>query len=193
MVWRELREDLKQHGVRSGGFWALAFYRYGRWSLERRSPVARWASSKLYGAAKPVVDLLSGVDLDRHTVVGKQLHIVHASNIQIHPAAVIGDRVGIMHGVTIGTNMGEDVPVIGSDVFIGCNASVLGKVTIGDGARIAANSLVITDVPKGAVAIGVPARVGPDLSAMRKSTPPPALPKQQSAQDVPKTSKADHD
>jgi serine O-acetyltransferase len=167
-MWREIRADLRKHGVRSGGFWALALYRYGRWSDERTSSVARWANSKVYGACKPLVDLATGVDLDRATVIGEGFHLVHTGNVHIHPEVVIGDRVGIMHGVTLGTNMGEDLPVIGNDVFIGCNASVLGKVKIGDGARIAANSLVISDVPPGAVAIGVPARVGPDLSSLRR-------------------------
>lgn len=167
-MWKEIQADLRQHGLRSAGFWALVVYRYGRWSLERASPPSRWAASKLYGVAKTVADFVTGVDIDRHTKVGEEFHIVHAGMISIHPNAVIGDRVGVMHGVTIGTNMGPGVPTIGNDVFIGCHASVLGAVKIGNGARIAANSLVITDVPDGAVAIGVPARVGPDLSALRK-------------------------
>jgi serine O-acetyltransferase len=63
--------------------------------------------------------------------------------------------------------MGPEAPVIGDDVFIGCNASVLGGVTIGAGARIADNSLVISDVPPGAIAIGVPARATADASRLR--------------------------
>ena len=118
---------------------------------------------------RPVVQHLTGVDLDRTTEVGEALHIVHGGMISIHPQTVIGDRVGIMHGVTLGTNMGKGAPVIGDDVFIGCHASVLGRVTIGNGARIAANSLVISDVPSGAMAVGVPARVGPDVSSLRKN------------------------
>jgi serine O-acetyltransferase len=173
-MWNEIRGDLRRHGLRNGGFWALLAYRYGRWGMERRSPALRWCASKVYGLCQPVVRHLTGVDLDRETQVGEDLHIVHAGMVQIHPRAVIGDRVGIMHGVTLGTNMGEAVPTIGNDVFIGCHASVLGGVKIGDGARIAANSLVISDVPPGAVAIGVPARAGPDLSALRKSAPRPS-------------------
>jgi serine O-acetyltransferase len=122
---------------------------------------------------QPLVQHFTGIDLDRNTQVGRGLHIVHGGMVHIHPRTVIGDRVGIMHGVTLGTNMGDGAPVVGSDVFIGCHASVLGGVKIGDGARIAANSLVISDVPPGAVAIGVPARVGPDSSALRKNTAPP--------------------
>lgn len=169
---RELDADRRLHGLNSGGFWTLAVYRYGRWSLGLRSPSARWCGSKVYGVAKQAVQLLTGVDLDRNTQVGSGLHIIHPGMISIHPDAKLGERVGIMHGVTIGTNMGDGVPTIGNDVFIGCHASVLGNVKIGDGARIAANSLVISDVPAGAVAIGVPARVSPDLSALRRDAGP---------------------
>src|SRR5262249_9217168 len=101
------------------------------------------------------------------TRIGKGFHIIHTGMVSIHPDVVIGDRCGIMHNVTLGTNMGDEVPTIGNDVFIGCGASILGKVKVGDGARIAANSLVITDVPPGAVAMGVPAKVIPNMSLVR--------------------------
>jgi serine O-acetyltransferase len=70
-----------------------------------------------------------------------------------------------MHNVTLGTNMSPEVPVIGNDVFIGCGASILGGVHVGDGARIAANSLVINDVPPGSFVAGVPAKAFPAASA----------------------------
>ena len=160
VMWDVLRADVRRHGGwKHGGSLALAVYRYGRWSLSLSSPLARWLTSKTYGAAKLVVKQAVGVELDRCTELGDAPHFIHTGMIMIHPEAKIGDRVGIMHGVTIGTNMGAGVPTIGSDVFIGCHASVLGAVTIGDGARIGANSLVTSDVPPGAFAVGVPARI----------------------------------
>jgi serine O-acetyltransferase len=103
--------------------------------------------------------------------LGHRFHIVHADgSISIHPDVVIGDNVGVMHNVTIGTNMSEEVPVIGNDVFIGVGASILGGVTVGNGARIAANSLVISDVPAGAVAMGVPARILKNFSDAAESS-----------------------
>ena len=63
------------------------------------------------------------------------------------PRSVIGDRVGVMHNVTIGTNMGAGAPVIGDDVFIGVNSTVLGPIRVGDRVRIAANTAVTTERP----------------------------------------------
>jgi serine O-acetyltransferase len=176
-MFERLRRDYEKHGrsLRDGGFWTLAVYRFGRWSLAQRSAPVRWTTSKVYGGLKSMCELATGVLLDRTTQVGEDLHIIHTGMISIHPEARLGNRVGLMHGVTIGTNMGPAVPVIGDDVFIGCNASVLGGVTVGDGARIAANSLVITDVPPGSVAIGVPAKVMPDLGLLAANRDRPSL------------------
>jgi serine O-acetyltransferase len=78
----------------------------------------------------------------------------------IHARAVIGDRVVIGSGVTIGGRSGlHDVPVIASDVDIGTGAKVLGPIRIGRGAIVGANAVVVHDVPDFAVVAGVPARV----------------------------------
>ncbi len=165
--------DYRRHdsSLRNGGFWALLVYRFGRWSLRARSerPFVGRICGLSYGQIKPLVTWITGVDLECTTQVGEAFHIVHSTGVSIHPNAVIGDRVGVMHGVTIGSNMGQDVPVIGNDVFIGCNASILGGVKIGDGARVAANSLVISDVPPGSMAMGVPARCIPGVSRLREA------------------------
>jgi len=157
---------IHERRLRNGGFWVMATYHFGRWALKRRFAPWRWFLGKCYGLLKIPVEHATGVLIERETAIGQKLHIIHAQMINIHPECVIGDRVGIMHGVTLGINMHPGVPVIGNDVFIGCNASILGKVTIGDGARIAANSLVIADVPAGAVAMGVPARVIPNMAGL---------------------------
>ncbi|MGD0646919.1 MAG: hypothetical protein ABR971_02920 [Acidobacteriaceae bacterium] len=79
----------------------------------------------------------------------------------ISPHAVIGRDCDISHRVTIGSSaMGrEGVPVLGDNVYIGTGATLVGKVSIGNGAKIAANTLVIDDVPEGATMMGVPGRV----------------------------------
>jgi serine O-acetyltransferase len=159
-MFENIRADYALHRpLRNRALWALAVYRFGRWSMERKFGPWRWLTSKLYGILSMVSEIVTGVIMDRAVRTGKGFHIVHPERVRIHPAVVIGDRVGVMHGVTIGTNMYPGAPVIGNDVFIGANATIIGKIRIGDGARIAANTLVISDVPPGTMAIGVPAKM----------------------------------
>ena len=166
----DLRGDRDRHGrMLTRSFIALAVYRFGNWAAQQQSPVRRPAL-QLYGWTDKVTRVFTGVHMDRQVRVGKDFHIIHAeANISIHPEAVIGDRVGIMHNVTIGTQPNKPgAPSIGNDVFIGVGAVVLGPITIGDRVSVAANSLVITNVPPDSLAIGVPARVYPKLSALPK-------------------------
>lgn len=79
--------------------------------------------------------------------------------IVIHPTAVIGENVTIMHQVTIGTRDIDESAVIGDNVFIGAGAKILGKIKIGNGAKIGANAVVIKDVPENATVVGVPGRI----------------------------------
>lgn len=161
----ELKQDYVRHGghLRHTGLWALGVYRFGRWAHDAASAPVQWTATRVYSALSLGVELGLGVVLPQGISIGRDLHIVHGASIRVHPDVVIGDRVCIMHEVTIGSNEGPDgartgVPRIGNDVFIGAGAKVLGGITVGDGARIAANSLVVTDVPAGATVVGVPAR-----------------------------------
>ena len=159
-MFNEIKADFERHGrsLRSPGFWLLAVYRFGRWSDTLPPPVSKLTSA-IYGACITGSEFVLGSTLHRETQIGEAFHCVHADGIRIAPGSIIGDRVGIMQGVTIGnTPDRRGTPVIGNDVFIGAGAKILGPIRVGDGARIAANSLVISDVPDGATAIGVPAR-----------------------------------
>lgn len=160
-LFTDLREVHRRHrSLKNPALWAVAVYRFGTWSGEFGRSVMGTVTSGIYGALFMGVGMTTGIVINREARIGKNFHLVHWGNTKIHPKAVIGDRVGIMHDVTIGTNMERiGAPRIGNDVFIGAGAKILGPVTIGDGARIAANSLVLSDVPAGATAIGVPARV----------------------------------
>lgn len=161
-MFENIRTDIALHNPRHNrAFWHLLIYRFGRWSMGLKITSLRWLLLKLYGVLNLIVsETIIGIFMNRHVRVGKGFHIVHPEGVRIHTNVVIGDRVGVMHGVTIAGNMFPDhVPVIGNDVFIGAKASILGQVKIGDGARVAANSLVIADVPAGTTAIGVPAKI----------------------------------
>jgi serine O-acetyltransferase len=159
-MFDEFRSDFRRHeqGLLNPALWAVWNYRYGRWALGIRFFPFRWLASKIYGLNMFLLLITSGIRLHREVTIGKDFHLIHAGNIHVHPNTVIGDRCGILHNVTIGNNMTGGAPVIGNDVFIGTGAVILGEITIGDGARIAANSLVIRNVPAGATAIGVPAK-----------------------------------
>ena len=78
--------------------------------------------------------------------------------IVINPKTIIGKGTIIQHGVTLGINKGG-TPIIGEKVYIGAKATIIGPVKIGNGAKIGAGALVITDIPAGCTAVGVPARV----------------------------------
>ena len=105
--------------------------------------------------------LLCGAEVTRHVQVGPGLRMAHGSRGSVvHPKAVIGSRVTLYHGVTLGVS-GPDqrAPRIRDDVYIGTGACILGGVTVGAGAKIGANDVVVKDVPPGATAVGIPARV----------------------------------
>ena len=101
---------------------------------------------------------VDGLDMGG-TVIGPGLFISHGQGT-ILSAERIGANLQVHQGVTIGWDYrGERRPIVGDDVFIGAGAKVLGAVTIGDGARIGANAVVVSDVPARATAVGVPARI----------------------------------
>lgn len=157
-----IREDYGRHGrsLTEPAFVSLVVYRYGRWAWQRRNPAARWFASKLYGLLKVLILNVTKIWIPPQTTIGKDFHIVHAEgSLSIHPDAVIGDRCGVMHNVTIGTNMGPGAPVIGDDVFIGVNSTVLGPITVGDRVRIGANTSVTTNVPSDSIVIGSPGKI----------------------------------
>ena len=79
--------------------------------------------------------------------------------IVLHKDCVIGNNVEIDQHVTLGGRKDDKVPIIGDNVRIGAGAKILGGVKIGDNAKIGANAVVITDVPNGSTAVGVPARI----------------------------------
>ena len=107
-----------------------------------------------------------GLDLSA-AVIGPGLFVSHGQGT-ILSAEQIGANLQVHQGVTVGWDYrGARRPVIGDGVFIGAGAKILGAVTIGDGARIGANAVVMCDVPAGATAVGVPARVRlPDPTAV---------------------------
>jgi len=109
---------------------------------------------------KVVVVWLFHFDIPVNLSVGTNLTIHHGFGLVINPDAIIGRRVILRQGVTIGNRRaGGGSPVIGDDVEFGANSLVLGNVIVGDRAKIGAGAVVLTDVPEGCVAVGNPARL----------------------------------
>jgi serine O-acetyltransferase len=108
-----------------------------------------------------VLSILTASDIDPNVKLGARLKLPHPNGVVVHGNAVIGDDCMIMQQVTIGQLAGPDVPVIGSSVYIGAGAKILGKVTIGNNARIGSNAVVLRDVPADHTAVGVPAEPRP--------------------------------
>jgi serine O-acetyltransferase len=105
-----------------------------------------------------LISLFYGLEITVSSEIGGGLYIAHPYGMVIMPER-IGRNCSIISNVTIGLRNERAFPLIGDDVFIGAGARVLGGIHIGDGARIGANAVVIEDVPAGATAVGVPARV----------------------------------
>lgn len=142
------------------GLWMLATRHFGAWASELPGEPLRKVGSKIYGGMLLLVQMTTGNVVYQEVKMGRDVSLKGARNVLIHPGVEIGDRCVIGSGVTLGTNsrFKDGVPKVGNDVVIENGAKILGPVTIGDGAVIRANSFVITDVPAGAIAMGVPAR-----------------------------------
>jgi serine O-acetyltransferase len=106
--------------------------------------------------------ILYTVDIHPAAVLEPGVVIDHGAGLVIGSTAVVGSGTVLYHGVTLGAKYitkGKRHPTVGRNVIIGAGAKVLGPVYIGDNAKIGANSVVISDVPKGATAVGIPARI----------------------------------
>lgn len=104
----------------------------------------------------------TGIEIHPGAKIGRRLVIDHGMGIVIGETAEIGDDCLIYHGVTLGgtgKDQGKRHPTIGNNVLISCGAKVLGPFTVGDNARIAANAVVLSEVPEDATAVGIPAQI----------------------------------
>ena len=104
----------------------------------------------------------TGIEIHPACFIGKRLLIDHGSGVVIGETAMIGDDCTIFHGVTLGgreNQKGKRHPTLYNGVFVGAGAKILGNIEIGNNAKIGANAVVLCDIPDGATAVGVPARV----------------------------------
>ena len=137
------------------GLHATFWYRIAHWlHIHKLRFLARWISQ--------ATKFWTGIEIHPGATIGRRLVIDHGTGIVIGETAEIGDDCLLYQGVTLG-GTGKDVgkrhPTLGNNVMVGSGAKVLGPFKVGDNARIAANSVVLREVPAGATVVGVPGRV----------------------------------
>ena len=118
-----------------------------RWLARMVSHLGRW---------------LTGIEIHPGARIGRRFFIDHGMGVVIGETAEIGDDCTLYHGVTLGGtswNKGKRHPTLEAGVVVGAGAKVLGPITIGAGAKVGSNAVVVKDVPPGATAVGIPARV----------------------------------
>lgn len=101
----------------------------------------------------------TGIEIHPGAVIGERLFIDHGCGVVIGETSVIGNDVLIYHGVTLGGVSSESIkrhPTIGNNVIIGCGAKVLGNIVIGDNVKIGANSVVLNDIESNKTVVGIP-------------------------------------
>ena len=141
------------------GFAALVCHRaaYFKWHSSRphkKSMTALWLQSQ--------ASAVFGLDIHPAATMGAGILLDHGTGIVIGETATVGDGCTLLHGVTLGgtgKDSGDRHPKVGQHVLIGANASLLGNITVGNGAKIGAGSIVLGPIPSGATAVGAPAKI----------------------------------
>lgn len=174
-LWQVIKEDWVAHGKdwTKPGFRAVAIQRFGVWRMGVKSSLLRAPLSMLYRMLYRKVRNTYGIELPFTVKLGRRVVVEHQSAIVIHGFCEIGDDSIVRQGVTLGNRYLDkpfDAPKLGKRVNVGAGAKIFGAVMIGDGANIGANAVVLKDVPAGATAVGIPAKV--IQPAGDRATPP---------------------
>jgi serine acetyltransferase len=163
-LWADLTADRAANGHNTKGRFVVCAYRIGH-ALQAAAPHSRIIrpAAQIYSAwYRLCVVWLMGVDLPLAVTAGRGLIIYHGVGLVVHEACVLGANVVLRQGCTLGAGGFEDserVPRVGDNVEFGAGSIVLGGVHLDDGCRIGAGSVVLDDVPAGAVVAGNPARI----------------------------------
>ena len=137
------------------GVHALIFHRVSHWLWTHHLRFLARLNSQ-------IARRWTGIEIHPGAVIGRRLVMDHGMGIVIGETAEIGDDCLIYHQVTLGgtgKESGKRHPTIGNNVMIACGAKVLGPFAVGDHARIAANAVVLSEVPEDATAVGIPAQI----------------------------------
>lgn len=138
------------------GLHAIVMHRWSHWCWKRGM---RWLGRFVSHIAR----ILTGIEIHPGATIGRRVFIDHGFGVVIGETAEIGDDCTIYQGVTLGgTSLNKGAkrhPTLGRGVIIGAGAKVLGGFTVGDGAKVGSNAVVVKEVPAGATAVGNPAHI----------------------------------
>src|SRR5215475_6632926 len=137
------------------GFHALLIHRFAHWLWGMR---IRWIARFVSHLSR----WLTGIEIHPGATIGRRVFIDHGMGVVIGETAEIGDDSTLYHGVTLGGtswNKGKRHPTLGRGVVVGAGAKILGPIVVGDGAKVGSNAVVVKDVPPGATAVGIPAKI----------------------------------
>jgi serine O-acetyltransferase len=156
-----------RHLFFDSGYFAVICYRLARYFMYKEFPPFGKKIPFMSSFFRRLAVSKSGCDIFPSAEIGEGLFINHSPGIVIGAGVKIGRKLRIFSGVTLGARDLKEhesvsavrYPVIGDEVVIFSGAKIIGGVTIGDGATIGANAVVVDSVPPGATAVGVPARV----------------------------------
>ena len=150
------------------GFHALLFHRFAHWLWEHR-----WRLPGRF--VSHLGRMLTGIEIHPGARIGRRLFIDHGMGVVIGETAEMGDDCTLYQGVTLGgtsLDRGHNRhPTLGNGVIVSVHAQVLGPFRVGDGARIGAQAVVLSEVPEGATMVGIPAKPVARHRASRDSHP----------------------
>lgn len=139
----------------SSGLHAILLHRPAHWLYKHKAYLPARVLSQ---AAR----FMTGIEIHPGAKIGKGVLIDHGMGVVIGETAEIGDNCTIYQGVTLGgtgKDKGKRHPTLGNNVTVGCGAKILGPFKVDDGAKVAANAVVLSPLPSNCTAVGVPARI----------------------------------
>ncbi len=137
------------------GVHAIIWYRVANWLWRKGLKwLARWLAT--------IARWFTGIEIHPAATIGRRVFIDHGMGVVIGETAEIGDDCTLYHGVTLGGTSwseGKRHPTLGARVVVGAGAKILGPIRVGDDARVGSNAVVVKDVPSAKTVVGIPGRI----------------------------------